>query len=586
MKWFIAYLSSIAMSSIVSVLLALIFHKLTKEISFIGLLTGLITAIFILFKCSNLSSGLKVKDFGFWSWAAISVYVLISLRSFLWLVYKNGDSLKVLSKHNLGDAPLHIGYIQYLANGISFWPENPMYAGVKFHYPIGMDLFNGLLVSLGADVIRSLIWIGLLSSIACGFALILWGRAFTLSGFLFAGGLSGFKFFENFTLADYQTGLAWGNILFPMLTTQRGLLFALPAGLVLLCSWRERFFSNKNAIYRISPLPFWIEVLLYSSMPLFHMHTFIYLSLLLGIWFSIPSKDNQSKISRLVIFSAPLAIFLIYFLTEFNAAPFVHIKWGWMQGSDNFFKFWILNFGIFWPLVIWLYKRLVVKVYKDRDLMNQTSVAFVFPALILFILFCIVMMAPSNWDNIKLLMWSYLILLPFLWEYLIKNLQKYLQYLICFVLFFSGFITIVGASSLQQGHEIFKLSELYNIAPVLQKLPREATFAAHPGAHHPLLFWGRKVIMGYPGWIWGHGLDLTSQREKVEKLMNGKDGWEKVAKELGVDYIFWGRFEEQNYPTSLKPWEDKARLVSSGSWGKIYKLELNLGINLCGILKC
>ena len=68
------------------------------------------------------------------------------------------------------------------------------------------------------------------------------------------------------------------------------MLFALPAGLLLLASWRTRFFAAGDDGWR---LPRWGEVLLYASMPVFHLHTFIFLSLMLGSWFVLHASARR-----------------------------------------------------------------------------------------------------------------------------------------------------------------------------------------------------------------------------------------------------------------------------------------------------
>ena len=54
--------------------------------------------------------------------------------------------------------------------------------------------------------------------------------------------------------------------------------------------------------------------------------------------------------------------------------------------------------------------------------------------------------------------------------------------------------------------------------------------------------------------------------------MNSETGWEAIAKELGADYLFWGPFEDTNYPDSGRAWEQTCRLVAQGTWGRIYDL--------------
>jgi uncharacterized membrane protein len=54
--------------------------------------------------------------------------------------------------------------------------------------------------------------------------------------------------------------------------------------------------------------------------------------------------------------------------------------------------------------------------------------------------------------------------------------------------------------------------------------------------------------------------------------MESDTGWQAVAKELGVDYLFWGPLEQANYPDSDKEWEGTCRIVAEGPWGRIFDL--------------
>lgn len=579
MKWLIAYLVSVASSVVSTILLWMVFKNLSLNIAIISLSVGIIMGYFSLKSCSNLSSSLKKEDLNFWTIFTIVSYLLFSFRAFLWLIFHNGDSVRVISPNNLGDLSLHISFIKYFVNSPEFWPDNHIFSGQKTHYPIGMDLFNSLLVLLGADLFKSLIWIGLLGSITTLFALLIWGRAFTLAGFLFNGGFAGFVFLSSFIFQDYQSELAWKNIFLSMFVTQRGLLYALPVGLLLLSSWRERFFSSSNSHSKVT-LPFWIEILFYSSMPIFHIHTFIILSLLLGVWIVFLSGELRIKLLKLIGFSLPLTVFLLsLILVNSNATSSIYIKWGWMQGSDNFLKFWIYNFGIFWLLVVLLCidlfnislpSKFFVSSYKKRDI--KESKFFILPAIVLFIVFCNVMLAKWEWDNCKLLIWPYLILLPYIWDNFVLRLNKELKYIICFFLFFSGFVCVCGGFKEHQGYEIYKFYEVAQVNKAIRQIPIDKTFAVSPAFNHPVLLCGRKIVLGYPGWIWSHGYNLEERDLKLKKLMLGQEGWEKIAKELGINYIFWGHREQNEYKNSLRPWEMSAQIIASGDWGTVYRL--------------
>src|SRR5207248_9680696 len=168
------------------------------------------------------------------------------------------------------------------------------------------------------DRLIGFVLVGLLASLATFLGFYRWGGTFAVAGFLFNGGIAGFQFLKTFKFLDYQgtaadiahKPIAWKSIALSMLVTQRGWLYAIPAGLVLLWHWREKFFiqspvagvadpgqsgdsikSEATAVnahsYRKDPLPWWVELSVYASMPLFHLHTFIALTIVLvvGLFF-------------------------------------------------------------------------------------------------------------------------------------------------------------------------------------------------------------------------------------------------------------------------------------------------------------
>ncbi len=263
-----------------------------------------------------------------WFWAVAVCFAAFAVRSFCWLLYIDGSELKIQSPNNLGDLSLHLTLIKNFANGVALWPDNPIFVFSKLRYPAGIDLFNALLSLVHIDLLIGLVWVGLLSSLAIFYGFYRWGGTFAVAGFLFNGGIAGFQFFKTFKFLDYQGAaadiahkpIAWKSIALSMLVTQRGWLYAIPAGLVLLWHWREKFFiqspvaavgssavalakaddpgqpgdaikSEPAAVnahgYRKGPLPWWVELSIYASMPLFHLHTFIALTIVLvvGLFF-------------------------------------------------------------------------------------------------------------------------------------------------------------------------------------------------------------------------------------------------------------------------------------------------------------
>src|SRR5215468_1667104 len=187
-----------------------------------------------------------------WFWVVAICFAMFAVRSFCWLLYIDSSELKIQSPNNLGDLSLHLTLIKNLANGVALWPDSPIFVFSKLRYPAGIDLFNALLSLVHVDLLIGLVWVGLVSSLAIFYGFYRWGGTFAVAGFLFNGGIAGFQFFKTFKFLDYQgtaadiahRPIAWKSIALAMLVTQRGWLYAIPAGLVLLWHWREKFFSQ------------------------------------------------------------------------------------------------------------------------------------------------------------------------------------------------------------------------------------------------------------------------------------------------------------------------------------------------------
>ena len=562
----------------------------------------------------------------------------------------------MLSPNNLGDLSLHLTYVRYLANGVPFWPDNPIFTGGKLIYPIGVDLFHSLCVLVGMDVFRGFVWIGLVGAALTGATLWRWGRGFALFGFLANGGLAAIALFRHRAAGRFlKPNWPGKSLVLALFATQRGLLFALPVGLLLLSSWRTRFFgagdhlpapassSLDNPKAQEHPhdnwqLPFWGEVLLYASLPLFHFHTFLFLSALLAVWFVLPPAPRGADCSCCSSASA--------FRARDGARLALHHRWfqrrtsmplgwkaGWMWDDQSFrglvpqthwhssaisagspgLTFWPLNFGILPILVVFL---VAVLCQPQR---NSWPRLVVFPALGMFIICCFVKFAPWEWDNTKLMIWSYLAILPFLWSELLARWpasgaqsarrQKLsppvpdsrsrpatgvpplaevtarlvsptgrTAQVLCVVGALSSpdsFLTCWAASMPIACRILHRhpLGTLTASPHALRGIPVTERFAGAPTYNHPILLNGRKMVLGYLGHVHSHGLAWEEPSAKLDALMNGGEGWQALAVELGARYLLWGSNEEETYKDSTQPWKQSARLVASGDWGTIFDLQ-------------
>jgi hypothetical protein len=534
-----------------------------------------------------------------WFWLLAIVFAIFAVRSFCWLIYWDGNEVKVQSPNNLGDLSLHLTYINHFASGVPLWPDNPIEPFSKLRYPAGVDLFNAVLTCLGVNLIRGLVWVGVVASVATFYALYRWAGNFGIAAFLFNGGLASFPFLKTFSFQDYQgaNNIAWKSIALSMFVPQRGVLYAFPVALLLLYQWRAKFFPAYDEPARLTvaedeqvapsarraPLPLWLEVSLYATLPLYHSHTFIALSIVLAFLFVLGDRNARIQTALVVALALIPATFCVWVTTDyFHAGSFIKWQPGWVQAAPGemkmpFLKFWLVNFGAWVPLVLFFVGIVGLTVWKQRkspDFKISAAVAFLLPALAIFLIGNLVKLAPWEWDNIKVIVWAYLLILPFLWTDLIVQWPIHLRALICVALFISGFITLFGGLAAGKGgFGIATRSELDNVGIAVKKLPANARYAGYPIWGHPVLLQGRKMVLGYPGHLWTQGFDFAKTNDKLQAMMLGAPNWKDLARSLNARYLYWGRDEKTYYPASKRPWERESTLVASGEWGAIYDLE-------------
>lgn len=497
-------------------------------------------------------------------WVLFTVFSLASLRAFLWVIYDHGDVIKVLSPHNLGDMALHLNLINRWAAGGTFWPENPFLAGTPFAYHPGMDLWNAVLRMVGVPLYEGLRWTGLLGAAATAVALWRWGRGFALAAFLFAGGLAASALWQGGALDPNETDTAWKNIFLAVFVTQRGFLYAFPAGLVLLTVWRAQLRGEEHG----PRLPVLAQVALYASMPLFNAPAFLFLSASLA---ACALAAWRPRLSRPFIVTGLVSIipatWLVHLVTAgFGAPSAFRYAPGWMQ-ADGGVWFWWWNFGLFLPLVVWL--GLIVFSRGGGDRTTRVFYAVGAGTLVFCFVFAI---APWEWDNTKLIVWGYLTLMPLLWTQVLAQWPGWLRAATCVALFFSGALSLAVGLDQRHGYQLASRAEMADVQMLLRGVPRNARLATAPSYEHPALLLGRPLAMGYEGHLVSQGFDYAPQRTDLDCLMNGADGWRDSARRLGTRYLFWGRREAARWPQSTRAWTECAPLLGNFPAGQLYLL--------------
>ena len=532
-------------------LLALVQGSLTAAIAATSLCIGIVLGLLSLRACR--ASGPELSP-GRWEWATLLLFALVAARHFLWIVFERSGVLYTPNAYNYGDLPLHWTYIQYFANAAPFWPENPICTGARLQYPVGIDLFNALLVKLGLSQETALRGVGLAASTALCVTLFQWGRGFAIAALLLSGGLPWLG--EPFGLPAAES--AWKNLFLALFVPQRGFLFALPAGLLLLWSWRERLLRRQRG------LPVWVEGVLWGTMPLFHLHTFLFVSIVIVVW-AIVSRRWRDAAASLAWAFLPAAWCAFEVTDGFRSASLVLWKPGWVIGPADPLVFLLVNFTLFLPLFLWAgYRGL-----RARDVEGMATILL---ALALFASLFFVMLAPWEWDNTKIMIWCYLLALPASARLTIERFPLAARALALFALLAPGAVAIAASMRPDHAYEVLDRSEEKAVCEGLAGLPVTERVATVQTFNHPVALCGHPLVAGYSGHLWSHGIRAKAVEDALRSLMMGETGWDEEAKALRARYLFWGRREDAAFVGSSRPWEQTRRQVWESASGRLYDL--------------
>jgi hypothetical protein len=538
-------------------LLAWLSGELSPAVSAVALLVGAIVGAVA---ARSLPPARTVQPFTRWDAVAMAAFAAVALRQFLWIVFEDRGFMLTLLPHNFGDLPLHWTYVQQLASRAPFWPENPILTGTRLRYPLGVDLLTAALVSLGADLPLVLKAMGLAGSLLTALALRRWGGAFAVAGFLLCGGLAGLPALVRLQLVDVDALVAWKNLFMALFVPQRGFLLALPAGLLLLDDWRRELLRGEPA-----RLPRWLQALVWAALPIVHLHTFGFVSLVFGVW-AVGGGRWRAALASAGLASVPAALGVLLVTGGLGGSARL-AGWapGWVMGSEPPLVFLARNFGLWLPLAA---AALAIAVREKRG----EALLVLGPSLALFAALFVVRLAPWAWDNTKVMLWCLVAALPCLETVVLARLRPVLRAVSLALLFGSGAVSALYACFGPLPRlELLNLTEYREVCAALERVPttRVATLATF---NHPVALCGRPIVAGYAGHLWSHGFDASVVEARLRHLLLGAPGWQDDARALGASHVFWGAREASTYPTSQRPWETLGPPVASGSWGALYSL--------------
>lgn len=517
------------------------------------------------------------------SWSALEISILFftmfaAWKHFAWLMplmpNPNGSTLTTLSATNYGDLPFHLSLIRFLASGADFMPLNPIFATETLRYPFGVDLYGALWECLGIQTAGHLLLYGMAATLATLILLRELGGAWAMAAFFFGGG-------AVIELVD------WKSLFLSVWITQRGFLLALPLGLTLLLYCRRqvgRRFVPTSTLRSMG----WM----WGLFPIIHAHSFLMVSLLMLFRSALESREAVRSffmgpaLRRAFI---PATVLIFHTSAGFEKAGVMHLQWMWTLSAQASLSPWqwiLVNFGS--GLSVFLIAiGLLVSMRRAR--VSEISIELL-GLLAFWFLGLTVMLAPWDWDNIKVLIWPWVLMFAVIGRELRDETSGEISvgrrrsiqlatWIGIGLAFFPGVEAMLSswASPKDRSAVVWTLEDISNAEGALISVPKNAVFAAATTPNHVLAYFGRPRVAGYEGHLWSHAIRSDQVISDLNALMNGTEGWVEAARRLKVTHIYWGPDERARFGSGPKPWQTQLTKVSSSNGHEVYALRPSVG---------
>jgi hypothetical protein len=481
------------------------------------------------------------------------------------------------------------------------WLEShPLFATQRFDYPFLADALSGLLMRAGVDRVAAFVWPSLLASLALVALLYAFyarslgtpGRALLALTLFFTNGGLGFLLFASDLAQDPSLALLavppreytwlekqhveWINVVTSELLPQRGMLLGLPLGLaVLLALLRHQAagFAHATAA-KLAGLGLLASVLVVT-----HAHSFLALAWICAWLFLFDLRHAR----RWLGFAAAAAVpgLALVWLSYHDVGSRGFLAWypGWLTNPAygahpiSFWLFLWLNWGVFLPVAALALLRLGG---LRQPLWLAGATLFVAAMLLRF--------QPHPWDNTKLLTWAHLLLCVPVAQYLARlwarpgALGRQLAVaLFCFATA-SGFLDVwraLGGEAVSA--RMWSRAELALAEDLRRVSPPDALVLASDHHHHWIHVAGRRVLLGYRGWLASYGIDYGAVLHDVEAMLRSGDP--ALLARYGVDFVVIGPSEREIFGAREESFAGRYAVAAEGPGTRVFDVRSAAGRN-------
>lgn len=487
-----------------------------------------------------------------------------------------------------GDMPMHLGFITSIAAQGVFPPEYSILPGERLCYPFLCDSVSSSLYLLGTPLRWAYMFPAFFAfaQVFVGFYLLARCMLRRLSSALLAfvffflnGGLGMIYFTGEYSLNQLLTGfyktptnlgdkgVRWVNVIADMLLPQRATLFGWAVLFaVLLLLYRAVFCGGRKLF-----LPAGI---LGGLLPMIHTHSYLALGIVAACWLvysALRDRFRRKWMLSWLAFGLPAVVlaFPQLLLWTFHSVEgneqFLRFHFDWVNGGkENWLWFWLKNVG---PLFLVSPLAFILAEKEKR--------AVFFPAPFLFLLCEFIVFQPNVYDNNKLLYVSYALFCILSADLVIRTTEKLRSGAVRAAALFLLIVLCTNAAVFTLAREyvsgtgkyairLFSSSDASAAVFIRENTAPEALFLTADNHNNAVAaLTGRNVFCGCPSYLFYHGLDYDSRRELALTLLTDGEVFERMHRDLGIDYVYIGDYErglpgcdavffEQHYPAVFR----------------------------------
>jgi uncharacterized membrane protein len=289
------------------------------------------------------------------------------------------------------------------------------------------------------------------------------------------------------------------------------------------------------------------SAILTGLLPFAHVHAFF---AVMGTWgwlAMVQSVRRRTPVNSWVGFwILALALAAPQVVWQFAGSysnRFSHWQVWWLKPpGENPALFWFRNLGMALPLgawaLFWTWRTRASKGFHFH---------YYLALLVLFALTNIYLFQPNVWDNMKFMVFSYLVLAMYLGYTLSRWTARYWWSTTGVVVIVLS-LSLPGALSIARESQIswrFSTPEEIQVAKIFRRVvPPEARVLTSDQHNHfvPVLT-GRRIVMGYRGWLWSYGVDYGQVERDIAAMYAGGADAEGLLRKYGVSYVVIGPSE-------------------------------------------